>query len=807
MNNHQAHTAIAFLKQNLVLSSVNSNVILYCLLTNTTKIFLDLSNRNPISILKQSPKNSNLVAAGTKNGLILLIAVDKMEVMARLRGHDTEISSLDWMYLSMKPPAEASREVDRRVSLENLIASTDTSDCFDIYVESEEQEFGVYKGAAETGSDDDESNMQEKILSNSNFNFLEACNNLKGDILADDSATGESNGKFEDNKEQYGIKNEENPSVDDSLESNASSRTPVLTEESLNYLDECQRMKDFVIVSKEDVAQVDDIPVLASGSREQVAWLWDVNERTAFGKIKWHPKTRPSLPSPFTNVLWIGQSTLLVTDGNGDINEYTVSLDIHTKALSSKEEKKKFDAKGVLNMCASDDGSVLWTSSIHRHISCLDVQKNFEKIVSLDTIQLRIHSIVENPIDSNVIAIGGNDKRICLWNTSEASSSIISLRPFMNKIHSGVLSLSWHPDKDNILAFGTREGRIGVLDVNKSSNVPTILSSFTSQEVYSIAWAKAPVEGSETTILIACTGKKLVYYSQKEQWKMRSVEHLKNSASVACNGNLMALGSVSGTLSIVDIGKKFYELVKKKICKKYIGMMSWHGNTLAVSSEGGITLIRNIEADISELPDDSMTKLEGHKGRVFSVRFNKAGNLLASCCASGYVKVWDLETLSAVSSFCIETLAYSAIFLPSNEEILVCGGQDSTVLTFEWRKHPLDPEAEEINLKKKQQQLKLNIQWAAPTEVTTISKNSQRRQKKKIAAPPGDPLVELSSDIVKMNLQTVRKKNKNFNSIKFYLMEIPRRKLRQSSKWRIERSQRVHSSCWKFSCRMAATES
>lgn len=723
---------------------MNSNAVLYCLATNTTKIFLNFSSRNPISIFKQSTKEPNVIAAGTKNGLVLLIAYDKMEIVAKLRGHDTEITSLDWMYLSMKPPPV---EADSKVSLEKLIASTDTSDCFDIYVDNVDTEFGVYESAVETCSDDEETNQsefQEKILNNSNFNFLEACNNLKGDILAEETKGETSEGTFEENKEQYGVKNETNPSCDESLESNASSRTPVLTEESLNFVEEAQRMKDFVIVSKEEVAQVDDIPVLASGSREQVAWLWDVNEKTSFCKIKWHPKTRPSLPAPFTNVLWIDEQTILVTDGNGDIIEYKVSLDVNTKTLTAKEQKeKKFDAKGVLNICKSDDSSVLWTSSIHRHISCLSLKQTLEKIVSLDTIQLRIHYIVENPIDSNVIAIGGNDKRICLWNTSEASSTAISLRPFMNKIQSCVLCLSWHPEKDNILAFSTREGRIGVLDTNKATNVPAILTSISSQEVYSMSWAKT---GSDL-ILIVCNGSKLVYYNQKNQYKMRFVDHLKSTCSIAVGGELLAAGNGSGEVMIVDISNDFKILVKKKVSKKYIGMMTWHGSTLAVAAENGIIIIQGIDSSISELADESLEKLQGHNSRVFSVRFNKAGNLLVSCCNNGRVVIWDLGSMAAISSFNIGSPAYSAMFLPSNEDIVLCGGQDTTVSMINWRNY--SAEAEDGSKKKKNPQVK-NIQWASPTEVTSGFKG---RQKKKVEKVSEEAIDELSTDIIKLSVQ------------------------------------------------------
>lgn len=347
----------------------------------------------------------------------------------------------------------------------------------------------------------------------------------------------------------------------------------------------------------------------------------------------------------------------------------------------------------------------------------------------------------------------------------------------MNKIHSGVLSLSWHPEKDNVLAFSTREGRIGVLDVNKSSNVPTILASFSSQEVYSIAWAKV----DDSMVLIACNGQKFVYYNQKDQWKMKTVEQLKNSSSVAVNGNILAVGMGDGDLKIAEISKEFNVLMKKKICKKYIGMMSWHENTLAIASESGITIIKNFDASISDISDESLLKLEGHKGRVFSVRFNKSGTMLVSCCVTGYVKVWDLETMVAVSSFNIETLAYSAIFLPCNEDFVVCGGQDSTVATFEWRKHP---ESEEILVvKKKSNQRGKNIQWAAPIEVTKISKNSKKRQKQKIVKVVDDALTELSEDVVKMSLQSVS--FLNFSCEFSSILILCRRKLRRFSHRRI----------------------
>lgn len=325
----------------------------------------------------------------------------------------------------------------------------------------------------------------------------------------------------------------------------------------------------------------------------------------------------------------------------------------------------------------------------------------------------------------------------------------------MNKIHSSVLCLSWHPEKDNVLAFSTREGRIGILDVNKSSNVPTILQSISSKEVYSIAFAKMTSNGNDSMVLLACDSQKMVCYSQKNQWKMTMVDHLKHSASIAVNGEIIAIGTFNGDLLIVDINNKFKVLMQKKISKKYIGMITWHSNSLAISFDAGITLIKHINVASSEIPDQDLLHLVGHKGRVFSVRFNKSGSLLVSSCVSGYIKVWDVEKLSAISSFRIDTLAYTSIFLPTDEDFIVCGGQDSTVMVQAWRSYSVEEEVTESASKKKGAQQLKNITWADPTEVTTISKNSQRRQKKKIVKVVEDSVSELSSEIVKLNLHPV----------------------------------------------------
>ncbi|CAO1380587.1 unnamed protein product [Diamesa serratosioi] len=752
-------STISFSGHNKIISTVNSNLISFCLLTNSFKIYLDFSSHNPITILKQSPKEPKIMAAGTKNGLILLFDTEKVEVLFKLRGHDKEITSLDWMYFPIENASTVVRTPKNTPIKKNKPPPPDNdADLFDVYsFDHLENEFGEYRQKNKDVSDDEESNnadLKEKLQENADFNFLEACTSLKGQIMGDEEKCNKNIDKskktFEENKEQYGLEKNDG-SIDDSMESNASSITPVFTDESP---DEGQKLKDFVVVTKpEAIIAVDYFPILASGAMEQSVWLWDVNGKVALTKTNYHPsKKRSSLPSPFTNVLWIDLQTLIITDFNGDLFEYKVEFSSIEKSMVLEKKEKTFPSKAVLNICKNKDSSIIWTSSLHRHIDCIEFLTS-ELLVSLDTLQLCIHQLTENPFDSNVIAVGGNDKRILLWNTSEASQSTITLKPFMSKIHSAILEMAWHPVKDSIIALCTREGRVVVLDTNKSNNVPTVLPSFTSYAIYSLAWGNLIVDGKETPIIMASDRNTFAYYIQKgDQWKFKSIHKLANTSSFVKNGYFLAVGKENGTLAICDMSKDFAILFEKKVCKKYVGQMAWFGSKLAVGTENNILIINDIDVLTGEILDSNIQNLVGHCNRTASVKFNKEGTLLVSCCFGGYVKIWDLKSLECLSSFNIKTQAYCAIFMPSNEEIVLCGGLESTILAFEWKKFPKTDKPDEVLLKQKSKPKA--IEWAKNTEVTIITKANKRLIKKVVpkAAVADEAVGALADDLQNIKL-------------------------------------------------------
>ena len=264
-----------------------------------------------------------------------------------------------------------------------------------------------------------------------------------------------------------------------------------------------------------------------------------------------------------------------------------------------------------------------------------------------------------------------------------------------------------------------------------------------------MTWAKfTDSSGSETTVLVVCSNGKCVYYNYKD-FKINLLPQFKNICSLASSMNLLALGNSNGSVFICDMSKNFKVIAHTKICQKYIGMMTWFNDKLAIASEKGITIIKDLNEGMNEeIAEDNKIKLQQQK-RVYSVRFNKNGDHLVTSNITGGINVWNLETSSIIAAMNIDTPVYCAIFMPNNEDVIICGGQDSTVHTFEWKLHPLSQEATE-KPSKNDDRLK-HMEWGMLSEMTTISKyNKKRRVKKKVS--PNNKVADITNGIKQMKV-------------------------------------------------------
>lgn len=702
-------TAIVFLQQNAVVTTVRSTLVYYCLNTNKYRFYYDFAKAaNPFSIFRQSPKEKDLLAGGTKDGLIVIISLAKMQIIRKFRGHDKEITSMDWRYLPVRPSKEVLQS--KATTLEQDISATDPTDAFDLYDHKDVEEFGVYDSSSVSHrSDDKEDNnrsLQEKLANDEGFDFSEACANMKRDLVAS-QGNSKSNGtemptgnsfsggdqsktSFEDNKDKYGVRNpNDDASENDSLLSNASSSTPDLTEES--QYNEAAGLS-------QGKGQ-DEIPVLATASHEHHANFWDVgsNDVQPMGSIRWNSKVKSPFPEPFANITFLHDDVVLIANGFGDVDEYKIEVNPTTRKMAVKDKKIKcYDVKGVLALAKSEDGNIVWTASIFRNITCFDVPNSYAKVASLDTIQPRINCIIESHHDPNIVAVSGNDSRVCLWNTSEVDYKTIRLRPFITKIKTSILCVAFHPDTEHVVAISTRDGRVFILDTSKPNIAPKPLEQYAKEEIYSIAWAKL----KDSVILLGSNRDELVYYAflnanDKPAIHLHRNSEIRGVSTLAVSDNLLAVGTVTGRLMIVDIQAQFQILDEMVMSEaKYISMMAWFEDMLAVATDKDVYMVRNIKRNIKQgkepTSEEDLSLLPAeHKQRINSVAFNSKGTLLVSTCRGGLVKILDVnkepgheEVLATIS---LGTPAFCAIFLPSNEDLVICGGQDSTPTTYRWK--------------------------------------------------------------------------------------------------------------------------
>lgn len=90
---------------------------------------------------------------------------------------------------------------------------------------------------------------------------------------------------------------------------------------------------------------------------------------------------------------------------------------------------------------------------------------------------------------------------------------------FLNK--KTLFQLAWHPEKENLLAFGTNEGRVGVFDANIAAKPPLLYRQYLRHTVYRVGWGPAPNVAGYA--LYSCGDGELVYYDPNKLYDSKSI--------------------------------------------------------------------------------------------------------------------------------------------------------------------------------------------------------------------------------------------------------------------------------------------
>lgn len=374
------------LRTRRVLSNVNNCFSLWCTVSNTYTTFgVDpLFERDHVVLMRGSPYDDQLVAVGTQRGLVAIVDLSAKRIVHKLRGHDKCITSLDWMAVTAAvastalpaPAAAAPTVAGQRPQLKastaasaaqeaaeaklrgKLVPIVESDDVFDIYdFDDAADKFGVvsqptFGTAAQHEAELERLRMlsvDEKAVGNDHFDFVEACQNLKEEILQ--SGEVEKRPDSEDSVtsdfEKLGLSPEVPSHVDAMVNSSDESFMNVVVQDLVDKAasDGAEEETPVVIDEADQKVPADadeekpaDVPdteqkrptmnkviYLASGACEPVVWIWNTQAGVATQKIELkHAGKNGPIPSTQTTTSWMDENTMIINTPVGDVVSYNV---------------------------------------------------------------------------------------------------------------------------------------------------------------------------------------------------------------------------------------------------------------------------------------------------------------------------------------------------------------------------------------------------------------------------------------------------------------------------------------------------
>ncbi|KAL0278296.1 UNVERIFIED_CONTAM: hypothetical protein PYX00_000153 [Menopon gallinae] len=326
---------------------------------------------------------------------------------------------------------------------------------------------------------------------------------------------------------------------------------------------------------------------------------------------------------------------------------------------------------------------------------------NSNPVFNLHTLNGHAFEAAVSPHNPNQVAIASGDAKIRVWNASKQSGHTLV---YWQKINDRAYSLAWHPTKERIIAHGTSEGRVGLIEIY-SQKVPVCFKTNHCGKVYRLAWGPPYSENDECVShdqsefwLYSVGGYKLLAHNPAKV--NAAAVHIKKftGASAAkltdlCwkpDYMLLALAGKDGNVYICRPPR--FELVYTlESSKKLVQSLVWHptATTLDADCAGfhGYFTFGSTDRDTvikvyNYFKQDDIHKveqvaaLEGHSGYVQSVSWSPhIGGRLISAGADFSVRIWDVTTNTQLAKFIVSqsVLPLFSIWSPIDPDVIITG--------------------------------------------------------------------------------------------------------------------------------------
>ncbi|XP_063530685.1 uncharacterized protein LOC134741723 [Cydia strobilella] len=323
-----------------------------------------------------------------------------------------------------------------------------------------------------------------------------------------------------------------------------------------------------------------------------------------------------------------------------------------------------------------------------------------------------VYNVQYCPYDVSKVAVSVGDGAVRVWTAEEAEEAEGKLSAgrvvtYWQHVQGKVLTVAWHPSRENLLAFGTAESRVGLIEAGGVERPARALGAGPAGGVYALGWgARRLYAAARQELRAYCPerpdepGTPVPVSVEGAEWGV---------SAVRVRDGLMCVGSDAGGVAVLhEHGARL--LAATFVGSKMIHTIEWHPqqtsfsneeskhkNLIAVCSQdkaNSVFILEYVNKEENHPKLVEYKRLTGHTNTVLQVAWSPHHEMkLLSTSHDGTVRVWDVEAGTCVSIFGGHggtALGAAWVAQPSLPHHVLSGGADCCLRLWDARQHPAE---------------------------------------------------------------------------------------------------------------------
>ncbi|XP_047989326.1 uncharacterized protein LOC125228711 [Leguminivora glycinivorella] len=374
----------------------------------------------------------------------------------------------------------------------------------------------------------------------------------------------------------------------------------------------------------------------------------------------------------WATLVWCQPELLLIADGKNQLLECNpLKPDCKNKLVTKlihNLHKRGLHCVAT-NACRANTASpVAWSASQDRSLVRYSLRDRSTAVYN--TCGGFVYNVQYCPYDVNKVAVSVGDGAVRVWTAEESEEAEGKLSAgrvvtYWQHVQGKVLTVAWHPTKENLLAFGTAESRVGLIEAGSGERPARTLGSGLSGGVYALGWGAERLYAAARQELRAyCTdrpdesGTPVPVSVEGASWGVTAVRVRDGLMCVGSDaGGVALLRELESTLlAATFVGSKMIHTIEWHPQQtSFANEESPHKNLIAVCSQdkaNAVVILEYIDKEENQPKLIEFKRLIGHTNTVLQVAWSPHYDMrLLSTSHDGTVRVWDVTSGTCVSIF------------------------------------------------------------------------------------------------------------------------------------------------------------